>query len=132
MPRSRTLALSRQTEAVALRREGHTFDQIATKVGYANRGTAYRVVKAAFETRIAADIDEHRAMEVARLDALQSEMWDVLDSATKPEQRVSATSMILKIVQARSKLLGLYDNPAEPARMLIDPSLSNPGKATSV
>lgn len=39
----------RQNQAVLLRAQGQTFDQIAWRLGYANRGSAYRAVKLALQ-----------------------------------------------------------------------------------
>ena len=66
---NRAVAAWRKAKAVELAVEGHTCDAIARKVGYANRGTAYRVVRQALDERIADNVDELRATEVARLDA---------------------------------------------------------------
>ncbi len=54
--RNRPLAAWRKARAV----EGHTYDTIAREVGYANRGTAYRVVRQALDERIAESVDEAR------------------------------------------------------------------------
>ncbi len=40
-----------------------------------NRGTAYRVVRQALDERVADNVDELRATEVARLDTLQAAVW---------------------------------------------------------
>lgn len=120
MGRSRTLALARKSEAVRHFRNGCTFDQIAKKVGFANRGTAHRVVTQAYTERIADDIDAHRALEVCRLDAVQAEMWDVMDKSTAAGERIAAANVILKVIDQRSKLLGLYDHPPAPPQMLIN------------
>ncbi len=70
--RNRPLAAWRKAKAVELAVEGHTYDTIAREVGYANRGTAHRVVRQALDEQIAANVDDLRATEVARLDALQA------------------------------------------------------------
>jgi len=125
MPKSRTLALARQSEAVALFRRGSTFEQIASTVGFANRGTAHRVVTRAYRDQLVEDIDQHRAMEIRRLDAIQAALWECMELGD-----VCAAKLILEVCRERSKLLGLYDHPPQQARMLVNPSLGNPGKAT--
>ena len=60
-----------KAKAVELAVKGHTYDTIAREVGYANHGTAHRVVRQALDEHVAEDVDELRATEVARLDALQ-------------------------------------------------------------
>ena len=47
--RNRPLAAWRKAEAVELAVEDHTYDTVAREVGYANRGTAYRVVRQALD-----------------------------------------------------------------------------------
>lgn len=55
--------------------KGCSYDQIAREVGYANRGTAHRVVAKALAERLADDIDQLRELELARLDGLQTSLW---------------------------------------------------------
>ncbi len=98
--------------------QGHTYDQIASEVGYANRGTAYRVVRKALDENVAQAVEEYREVEVARLNALQAAMWDKALAGD-----VHAVDAVLKIVSARVKLLGL-DHPrtelsAEPRTVVI-------------
>ena len=125
MGRSRTLALKRKSDAVRHHREGATFDQIAKKVGFANRGTAHRVVTRAYKERIVDDIDFHRRSEVDRLDAVQSEMWEILDESTVNDERFKAAGVILKVIDLRSKILGLYDHPPAQPQMLINRPYGN-------
>ena len=54
---------------------GCSYEQFAREVGYANRGTAHRVVAKALSERLADDIDQLREMELARLDALLASLW---------------------------------------------------------
>lgn len=131
MPKNQSLALHRRSEAVRHFKNGCTFAQIAEKVGYAHRGTAHKVVTAALKDRIVEDIDEHRRLEVDRLDALQCEMWDIVSGPAPVSQRMRAARLIIQIIKERAKILGLYDHPPERPRMLIEPRENNPGKATS-
>ena len=62
--RNRPLAAWRKARSVELAIEGCTYDQIAAEVGYANRGTAYKVVHQALHARTAAAVDELRCLEV--------------------------------------------------------------------
>ncbi len=72
----KALADWRKCRAVELALHGKTYDQIAREVGYANRGTAHRVVRKALADRLVDNIDELREFEAARLDALQAALWD--------------------------------------------------------
>ena len=132
MPKSRTLALARQSDAVALFREGQTFDQIAGAVGFANRGTAHRVVTKAFRERLVENIDMHRQLELDRLDDLQATLWPLMESGD-----VKAAALILEVIGQRSKLLGLLDHRPAPRVLVNDSAVEesdegNPGKATPV
>ncbi len=90
--------------------EGHTYDQIAAEVGYANRGTAYKVVQAALGARTVAGVDALRSVESARLNALQAALWPDAMAGD-----VSAVQAVLKIVMQRCRLVGLVDpRPAAP------------------
>jgi hypothetical protein len=44
---------------------GRSYDQIASAVGYANRGTAHRVVAKALAQRLVDDVDQLREFELA-------------------------------------------------------------------
>lgn len=55
---------------------GASYQAIADELGYANRGTVYRLVKNALEDRQVETIDELRRLEVYRLDAPQVAIWD--------------------------------------------------------
>lgn len=123
MPRSTTLALSRKADAVTLFRQGNTFEQIARKVGFSHRGTAHRAVKTALKEHIVEDIEDYRRQEVMRLDAVQSELWDIMTSDAPVLVRIRASASILKVIDLRCKVLGLYDRPPTPPQMLVDPCI---------
>lgn len=99
---NRPLAAWRRARAVELATQGHTYDQIASEVGYANRGTAYRVVRKALDENVAQAVEEYREVEIARLNALQAAVWDRAIAGD-----LQAVDAVLKLVQARVKLLGL-------------------------
>ncbi len=86
-------------EAVA---QGATYDEAARIAGYANRSGAFKAFWKAVEQREAEAVDDHRALELARLDALQVALWEkAIDGDVK------AAGMVLKIIEQRSRLLGL-------------------------
>ena len=93
----------RQCRAVELVLEGKKYDDIAREVGYANRGTAHRAVAKALSERVVDNIDELRALEGNRLDALQAALWD-----DAMDGDVRAANTIVKIIALRCRLLGLY------------------------
>src|SRR6476659_5095354 len=74
--RNRALAAERRSRAVEMALTGSSYQAIADELGYANRGTVYRLVKNALEDRQVETIDELRRLEVDRLDALQVAIWE--------------------------------------------------------
>ena len=69
--RNRALAASRRVRAVELKAAGLTYEQIAAELGYANRGTVYRIVSEALKAQTVEGVDQLRSLEVERLDQLQ-------------------------------------------------------------
>jgi hypothetical protein len=124
--RSKSVALMRKSRAVQLLAAGHTYDHIAREVGYANRGTAHRVVTQALTERLVEDIDLHRAVELSRLDAMHAALWPAMMAGD-----VGATKTLLRISEQRSRLLGLHAAVLRPpapevdqSRMLIVPEIA--------
>jgi hypothetical protein len=84
---------------------GSSYQAIADKLGYANRGTVYRLVKNALEDRQVESIDELRQLEADRLDALQVAIWEGAMSGD-----VRAVAAVVRIMHLRAKILGLYSH----------------------
>src|SRR3954453_6371409 len=101
--RNRALAAERRSRAVEMALTGSSYQAIADELGYANRGTVYRLVKNALEDRQVETIDELRQLEVDRLDALQVAMWDDAMNGD-----VRAVTAVVRIMHLRAKILGLY------------------------
>lgn len=118
---NRPLAAWRRARAVELATQGHTYEEIASEVGYANRGTAYKVVRKTLDENVAHAVEEHREIEVARLNALQAAVWERAMAGD-----VEAVDAVLKIVVARVKLLGLSSasEAATPATVVVPASTS--------
>jgi hypothetical protein len=100
------LATWRASRSIELMAEGKTYDQIARAVGYANRGTAHRVVAKALSERLTEDVEQLRAVEGARLDALQAGLWEQAVAGDRHAARI-----VVRIIDQRSRLFGLYDVP---------------------
>jgi hypothetical protein len=103
--RNRALAAERRSRAVEMALTGSSYQAIADELGYANRGTVYRLVKNALEDRQVESIDELRRLEVDRLDALQVAIWD--DAVGGDVRAVAAA---VRILHLRAKILGLYSH----------------------
>ena len=93
----------------------------AAAVGYANRGTAFRTVAKAMDSHVAEAVEEHRHLEVERLDALQAGLWDRAVAGD-----LAAAEAALKIIVARCKLLGLNQtsaaSQATPRTVVLPPA----------
>ena len=120
-PRSasgRARALWRQGQAVQLAADGHSYDEIARQVGYANRGTAWRAVNGALSRQVVKDVEMYRLAEVLRLNRIiEALMPAVFDGDLK------AIDQALRAIGLRIKILGL-DKVAEEqgsGHMVVDP-----------
>ena len=51
------------------------YQEIADELGYANRGTVYRLVQAALTPELQDDVETHRRLGRDRLDALQVDIF---------------------------------------------------------
>ena len=119
--RNRALAAARRVRAVELRTAGHTYHQIATELGYANRGTVYRVVANALETHTVEAVENLRYLEVARLDALQLAVWHKAMDGDVPSAAVA-----IRIIMERWRLLGLEGSGAPTVDSSIPKTLVVP------
>ncbi len=99
---NRPLAQWRKARAVDLATHGHTYQQIADELGYANRGTVHRLVQQTLHAHQADSVDQLRALEVARLDALQQALWERAMAGD-----LQAVGQVVQIIVTRSRLLGL-------------------------
>lgn len=92
----------RQRQALALHRGGADFQAIAEALGYASRSGAWKAVRRAQARELRSAADALRAVELARLDAMQAELWD---KAVVGNLR--AVDRVLAIMARRAWLLGL-------------------------
>lgn len=130
----------RDAEAVRLRAEGNTYQAIAGRLGYNDRSDARKAIEAALTREVREPADELRQMELIRLDSLWLEAVKVLHAEhvtvsngkvvtiDKDGEKVpvaddapvlQAIDRLLKIMERRSKLLGL-DAPAKVEVMTLD------------
>jgi hypothetical protein len=99
-------------QALGLRASGATYRQIADALGLANAMTAWRLVQEESASAIRESAREILDLELTRLDRLQMAVW--ADAINGDHQ---AIDRVLKIMEQRAKLLGLYDR----ARQQDDP-----------
>ena len=93
----------RGVEALRLRRDGYSYDEIATALGYANRSGAFKAVESTLTAMETESVDAYRKVESARLDRLLKTHAQLAD-----EGDTQAAQVVLGIVKERAKLNGLY------------------------
>jgi DNA-binding CsgD family transcriptional regulator len=94
----------RRKEAVDLRRGGLTFEAIGQRMGI-TRQAAHALVNNAlleFRTDTAEAVEDHRRLELARLERIVEIMWPQVE-----EGRGDAVDRVLKVAQRKAALLGL-------------------------
>ena len=113
----------RRRRVIALRLDGCTFSEIADNLGMRSRSSARKLYLKALADTYRAGTDEARQLELQRLDALQRRWWP---KAIGEERRADgtvlrefdpdwrATRQVLRIMQLRCELLGLFARPPLP------------------
>jgi hypothetical protein len=107
--RNRALATARHARAIQMATEGRTYQEIVDELGYANRGTVHYIVHDALTRDRKDAVDDHRQLELARLDALQVALWDKAMAGD-----VEATREVRAVIMARCRLLGLGEGSKRP------------------
>ena len=101
--RNTALAAARREAAISLVLSGATYQEAADELGYANRGTVHRIVHTAMHQHEVESVEELRALECARLDAIQLAHWDAAVGGD-----IVAARLVLRVMDHRARLLGLY------------------------
>lgn len=96
----------RDLTALALRREGRTFDDIAGALGFAGKQGAHAAVIRLLDNVLIENVDQYRTLENGRLDAMQAAVWSAALAAD-----YAAIDRVLKIMERRARLNSL-DMPA--------------------
>lgn len=128
--RSLAQAQLKRTRAVELLAAGYNYDEIARQVGFSNRGSAHRAVTRALAEREIEAVDDLRALELDRLDALHSAFWHQAIGGDHAAARV-----ILEVSRQRLRICGTVErragSPHSMTSVLVQPWLEgNPGEAT--
>ena len=98
----RVQAHERHLQALALRKAGATYQEIAKHLGYAHAKGAYTAVASALRATLREPADEVRELEVARLDSALLAVWRRVQVGDD-----KAIDRLLRISERRAKLLGL-------------------------
>ncbi len=112
-PRRDVNAAQRAALALQLRGKRLTYERIAQMVGFANASAARKAIQRELDRIVVHNVEQLRAEEAATLDAMQSQVYDLMiDRANKG--RLFAVDRMLAIMDHRAKLFGLYQSPSEP------------------
>lgn len=76
----------RDHQALVLRRQGLTYNEVAQEMGMRDKATAFRAVERAMNRIEAPDVEHLRAVENQKLDVLERRCWDAL----RAEQEILA------------------------------------------
>lgn len=105
----RLQAAEKRIRALALRRIGFSYAQIAREVGYRNKGGAYEAVMQELNEGRAEATEEVRLLELERLDRLQAALWP--KAVGNPQQGdapdLPSLDRVLKIMERRAAISGL-------------------------
>lgn len=93
--------IDKEREIVELRTEGYVWREIAQQVGMSTAGV-YKAYNRAMTRVIAPSIEEHRELELDRLDILQRTYWQPAVNGN-----LRAADYVLRVIDKRAKLLGL-------------------------
>lgn len=99
--------IDKEKRVLELKRSGATWDAIAEVVGYSNASGAFKAYQRAMVRTLQQPAEELRDAEIDRLDRLQRAFWfeAIGDRDNPPNLR--AADFILRVIDRRSKLLGL-------------------------
>jgi hypothetical protein len=99
---------ARTRQALELRLAGLTFEQIAQRLGYANKSGAYKAIARALRERVAEPAEALRAVQQARIEALISSHWPAAQGGD-----LRATDRVIKLLEREAKLLALDQQPEQ-------------------
>jgi hypothetical protein len=135
-PRRTPAVILKQAEAVRLKVAGHSYDEIARMLGYADHTGARGAVRAGLNARLdSAGVEEVRQVESERLDRIQLTYWQRAVGETFKDRNGDDVSvvadpeyaeLVLKVMDRRARLLGLNapvkigGDPNNPFRLEVD------------
>jgi hypothetical protein len=106
--RQQVLSKQREADCLRLRVEGHTYDEIADMLGFANRSGAQKAFKRALERIFVEEAREALVLEYERYNAMLAAVWPDVELG-KPR----AVRQALAVMDRIDRLFGL-DNPNCP------------------
>lgn len=100
------IAAEKRIKCMKLRKEGFTFEEIAKKVGFRERGAAYKAWQLGMSYAQREPANEALDLELQRLDELHKAFYPLAVKKKDPQ----AADKVVKFMERRAKLLGL-DKP---------------------
>ena len=91
-------------------RTGKTYDEIADELGYANRSSAWRLMRNGLDRAVGDHAEEYLQLSLDRLEALVRTYWP----AAIEGHDVSTAHLLLKVLQVEARLLGLDRSTGRP------------------
>lgn len=99
-------AAQRAATATSLRARRLTYQAIAEQCGYGSASACRKAIQRELQRVVVTNVDELRREELAMLDKLHTECWDLaMDKGYKG--RLFAVDRLLAISERRAKLLGM-------------------------
>lgn len=102
---SKATAAEKRKKALELRRAGWSFEDIATEVGYANKGSAHRAVKQGIADITRESATELLELQMSRLDDLMAGAYEAARNGD-----LFAIDRVLKIIDQQAKFTNLYEH----------------------
>ena len=112
--------LDKERLVVSLRRQGLTWEAIASEAGYSHPSGAAQAYERACARVLTEDVEAIRQLENDRLDLLLMSVWE-----TALGGDYKAVDTVLKIMARRAKLLGLEVKPEQ--RITVSPGYTDEG-----
>lgn len=107
----------REREAIALRTAGHSYDEIAARVGYTDRSGARKAVERGLSRWMRDGDEDLRGLELERTEVLIGRLWPLVD---RPKPDLEALTAYLRLANYRAKIAGLY----APRRQHVEVAVS--------
>lgn len=100
--RKRLAVAERRNAALAMRIDGATYNQIATKLGYANRSGSYKAVADALRDVPRENAEQYKRLQIDRLERVLRSQFERLDDTGDP----GAANAVLKVIEALDRYYG--------------------------
>jgi AraC-like DNA-binding protein len=100
-------AAQRAIDAVKARTEGLSYDEVAKRCGYADRGAAHKAVQRELQRTVVTNVEELRRESLLTLEMLKEECVKRMRDKSYPKGMLFAVDRILAIEERKAKLMGL-------------------------